>query len=37
MAIEVQLRKIKNPGHESQEDWRQDELVGGKLPGEKVH
>jgi hypothetical protein len=30
MTAKVQLKKIS--GHESQGAWRQDELMGGKLP-----
>jgi hypothetical protein len=30
MAAEVQLKK--NSGRDSQGAWRQDELIGGKLP-----
>jgi hypothetical protein len=26
------VAKIKNSGHEPQEAWRQDELIGGKPP-----
>jgi hypothetical protein len=31
MTVRVQLQK-KNSGHEPQEPWRQDELIGVKPP-----
>jgi hypothetical protein len=31
MTVRVQLQK-KKTAHEPQDAWRQDELIGGKLP-----